>query len=237
MPTSIVRELATLRSIRFLQIASVVRRRDMPSVIGMTGLTDLWMSGLQGRGRLGGVSKARLRSFGGFGLTARDVIDIASYRSLRSVSAQFARLTMPAVDALLRLPALSYLDLENSNFSDAHAERLSASRLLRHLDVGATPMTGAGLKHLCRMKQLRELDIWAASIEEPDIEFLGVLHRLEYLAIGNPLDENRFNAQTLVPRLQALRGLKSIWLDGIKVSRKLVRTLESRYPSVRITID
>ena len=144
---------------------------------------------------------------------------------------------MPAVDALLRLPALSYLDLENSNFSDAHAERLSASRLLRHLDVGATPMTGAGLKHLCRMKQLRELDIWAASIEEPDIEFLGVLHRLEYLAIGNPLDENRFNAQTLVPRLQALRGLKSIWLDGIKVSRKLVRTLESRYPSVRITID
>jgi hypothetical protein len=219
-----------------LQIWNDVKRRDMPSLVGIPGLTDLYVHGLRGRGRLRGISKARLQSFGSFGLTARDLTDIAACRSLRSISAQWATVTMTAVDALLRLPALSYLDLEHSSFTNAHAQRLSASRSLRHLDVGATRLTGAGLKHLCRMKQLRELDIWAAMIDEPDLEHLALLPRLEYLAIGNQLDENRFNAQTLVLRLGAIRGLKSIWLDGIKVSRKLVRTLESRYSNVRITM-
>jgi hypothetical protein len=230
-----MRELAALRSIRHLQIWTEVKRQDMPYVIGIPGLRYLDVLGLRGRGRLSGLSRARFERFGSYDLTARDLIDIATCRSLRAIWAHGVKLTMPAIDALLRLPALSHLDLEGSNFSDAHAARLSGSRLLRHLDVGATPLTGAGLQHLCRMKQLRELDVWAAMIDEPDVEHLAVLPRLEYLAIGQRHDENRFNAQTLVPRLRSIRGLKFIWLDGIKVSRQLTRTLESRYASVRIT--
>ena len=98
------------------------------------------------------------------------------------------------------------------------------------------------------MKQLRSLDLWASNITEMDIELLAELPHLEYLSIGGPGDDwggctdqschrdpVRFNAETLVPRLQAIRSLKRVWLDGVQVSRRVRSTLESRYESVRIT--
>jgi hypothetical protein len=236
LTVKVARGFAALASVTRLWVWCDVTRAAMRYVISIPGLKVLDVLYLRPPGRLAGFAEATaLEVFRSYWLNDRDLIEIASCRSLRELAAQYATLTMPVLDALLDLPRLQSLDLEGSNINDSFAKRLSASRSLCSLDLGATQLTGKGLKYICRMRQLRSLDLWASKIIEADIELLADLPHLEYLAIGQVEGEAVFSADTLLPRLRAIRSLKRIWLDGIGLSQRAKRQLERRYKTVRIT--
>jgi hypothetical protein len=85
------------------------------------------------------------------------------------------------------------------------------------------------------MTQLRSLDLWASRIAEADIDLLADLPQLEYLSVGQIEGETTFRAETLLPRLFAIRSLKRVWLDGVELSPKAKRQLANRYKYVRVT--
>jgi hypothetical protein len=68
------------------------------------------------------------------------------------------------------------------------------------------------------MKRLTSLDLWATKIHEADLDLLANLPNLNYLSIGGVGGDRTFNTTTLLPRLQAVRSLERIWLDGVHVS-------------------
>jgi hypothetical protein len=56
------------------------------------------------------------------------------------IGAQGANLTCNVIEAFLGMPALESLDLEESNFDDDMAARISASSTLLSLDIGNTKL-------------------------------------------------------------------------------------------------
>ena len=166
-----------------------------------------------------------------------DLVKIATSRSIKDLGAQSATFTMAAMSAMIAMPSLASLDIEGSNFDDVFAEQISTSHSLISLDVGATRLTKKSLRHLCRMKQLKSLDLWASDVKEADIALLGDLPHLEYLSIGHQLDgETNFDADTLLPKLKAIKSLSRIWIDGVPVSAQTAREFEQHFESVRITV-
>jgi hypothetical protein len=234
---AIARGLASLKSVTRLWLWCDVTRTAMRYVVAIRGLQVLDVLNVRPPGRLKGFSAASsLEVFRcNHCLNDLDLIEIAACRSLKEIAAQSASLTMAALEALLDIPGLQSLDLEGSNFDDRFAARLSKSQTLRSLDVGATRLTREGLKQICRMTQLRSLDLWSSQITEPDVDLLAELPHLEYLSIGQLDGETIFNADTLLPRLRAIRSLERIWLDGVILSPTARAELDERYKYVRVT--
>lgn len=241
MPTltaKVAQGLSSLQSVDRLWLWCDVTRTAMRHVIAVPDLRILDVLNLVKPGRLEPFSVAsNLEVFrGNHYLTEEDLLQVATCKSLRELGAQGAGLSSRAIEAILDLPKLESLDLEGSEFNDEMAEQTSASTLLTSLDVGATRITRAGLKHLCKMKQLRSLDLWAiTSIQESDLDLLAELPNLEYVSVGEFSEVPSFNAETLLPRLNAVSSLRRIWLDGVKLDPPQRASLETRYESVRIT--
>jgi hypothetical protein len=236
---AISRGFASLKSVSHLWLWCKVTRGSMRHILSIPDLQVLDILGMRHPGNLEGFSAAKslevLRC--NTGMSSDDLVEIATSRSIKDLGAQSATLTTAAMSALIVMPSLESLDIEGSNFDDVFAEQISASRSLLSLDVGATRLTKKGLTHLCRMKQLKSLDLWASDVKQTDIELLGDLPHLEYLSIGHQLDgENNFNADTLLPRLKAIKSLSRIWLDGVPVSAQTKRKYEKHFESVKITV-
>jgi hypothetical protein len=232
------RGFASLKSVSHLWLWCKVTRGSMRHILSIPDLQVLDILGMRHPGKLEGFSAAKsleaLRC--NTGMSSDDLVEIATSRSIKDLGAQSATLTKAAMSALIAMPSLESLDLEGSNFDDVFAEQISASRSLLSLDVGATRLTGKGLTHLCRMKQLKSLDLWASYIEEADIALLGDLPHLEYLSIGHQLDgKTNFDADTLLPKLKAIKSLSRIWLDGVPVSAQTREKFEKHFEAVRIT--
>ena len=85
------------------------------------------------------------------------------------------------------------------------------------------------------MKQLNELDIWANDISETDLDILSSLKNLEYLSIGSHDDQTEFTPDGTFPKLEKIRSLKRVWLDGFRVTKKEWDYLNKRYENVRVT--
>ncbi len=238
LTVAISRGFASLQSVSHLWLWSWVTKGSMRHIVSIPGLQVLDVLGIRHPGRLQGFSAAEsLETFRcNTGMNSDDLIEIATSRSIKDLGAQSATLTTAAVSALISMPCLVSLDIEGSNFDDVFAEQISASRSLRSLDVGATRLTGKGLKHLSRMKQLTSLDLWASDIKEADIALLADLPCLEYLSVGLQVDgETNFNAETLLPKLKAIKSLSRIWLDGVSVSAQTRKKFEAHFETVRIT--
>jgi len=230
-------EFRSLASVRHLWLWREVTRTAMRHVVSTRGLEVLDVLSIEPPGRLDGFSHANdLREFRcNCSPTELDLLEIASCRTLNTIGAQGANLTSEVIEAFLEMPALRSLDLEASTFDDGMAARLSASDTLLSLDVGNTKLTRSGLSRLCTMKNLKSLDLWATAICEGDIDLLANLPNLEYLSIGGVEGGTTFNAETLVPRLQALGSLERIWLDGVRIGAEQRSILEARYKVLRIT--
>jgi hypothetical protein len=229
---------ASLKSVSHLWLWCKVTRGSMRYILSIPDLQVLDILGMRHPGKLAGFSTAEslqvLRC--NTGMSSDDLIEIATSRSIKDLGAQSATLTTAAMSALIAMPSLESLDIEGSNFDDVFAEQISASRSLLSLDVGATRLTRKGLRHLCRMKQLKSLDLWASDIEEADIALLGDLPHLEYLSIGHQLDgETNFDADTLLPKLKAIKSLARVWIDGVPVSAQTRKKYEKHFESVKIS--
>jgi hypothetical protein len=238
MTVALARGFASLKSVSRLWIWCEVTRASVRHIVSIPGLQVLEILDVRHPGKLAGFSAAAsLEVFRcNIGMSSNDLIEIATSRSIKDLGAQSATLTTAAMSALIAMPSLASLDIEGSNFDDVFAEQISASRSLRSLDVGATRLTKKGLKHLCRMKQLKSLDLWASDIEEADIALLGELPCLEYLSIGPVDGETNFDADTLLPKLKAIKSLSRIWLDGVRVSDQTRKKFEAHFETVKITV-
>ncbi|MGB5212694.1 MAG: hypothetical protein WBN88_03465, partial [Anderseniella sp.] len=148
--------------------------------------------------------------------------------------AQQARLTNEALLVLLERPLLTDVCFESSNFNDDSAGLVSQSKTITTLELADTNITKTGLESICSMTQLKGLDIWSTHIGESEIDLLARLPNLEYLSIGGPDEQTIFSAKGTLPRLYKIPALKSIWLDGLRVSRDEWEDLNQRYEQVRV---
>ena len=126
-------------------------------------------------------------------------------------------------------------DLESSQLDDAIINSLSESQTLLSLDVGATRMTGAGLKNICRMKQLEHLDIWLTNISDSELAYLTELPKLKSLSAGGHHGgPNALHADLILPSLRKLKSLEKLWLDGVYCSAEEEQEIRALFPNVRI---
>lgn len=220
---AVARGLEDVVSVDRLWLWCGITRTAMRHVVAIPGLRVLDVFGLKSPGRLAGFAdNTSLQVFrGNLCLSGADLVEVAACPSLTELGAQGGDLTASAFDALLGMIHLETLDLEGTRFDDTMAARLYARASLRRLYVGNTPLTREGLEHIARFRQLRALDIWATAITEPDIDVLAGMPHLEYLSLGSAGaggGRPAFNAQTLLPRLQAIPSLKHVFLDGVPVT-------------------
>lgn len=234
---AIARGFEDLVSVERLWLWCAITRTAMRHVVAIPGLRVLDVLGLQSPGRLAGFGdNTTLEIFrGNLCLSGADLVEVASCPSLKELGAQGGELTASAFDALLGMIHLEVLDLEGTGFTDTMAARLHARASLRKLYVGNTALTREGLEHIAGFRQLRSLDVWATGVTEADIDVLAGMPHLEYLSLGQ-LDGTgqppAFNAQTLLPRLQAIPSLKHVFLDGVPVTDAQRASYEEHFQCV-----
>jgi hypothetical protein len=200
------------------------------------GLEEISLFDLHRHGSLGKMPRpTKLHTLRCGWLSSDDLLKIADLPGLRTLSAQYARLSVAAVSGLARMESLSDLDLEGSDLTDDLAAILSTSSRIVSLDIGATCVGPKGLQHICEMTDLRELDIWALDIQESDLDMLSGLAKLEYLSVGGHAGQAVLTARGVLPRIAKLPSLRRLWLDGIPLTPDEVAGLERRYESVTVT--
>jgi hypothetical protein len=237
LTAEVARGLSALKSVRLLWLWCDVTRTAMRHVLAIPNLQVLDVLHIRYPGRLQSFQRATsLQEFRcNTGLAEDDLLEIATCHSLREIGAQSSEISPKVIDAFLRMPSLISLDIEGSNFNDGMAGHLCRSSQLRFLDIGATTVTGAGLKAISKMRQLTSLDLWATAIDEADIDVLTQLPNLEYLSVGHVEGTSTFSGNTLLPRLSAIPSLRRIWLDGVALSAEQKRFLHATYQDARLT--
>lgn len=231
---SALRELA---SVEDFWLWCDVSRDAMTHALALPGLRELNVLLVREPGQTGGAAAAgNLRVLRvNLGLSEADLVEIAHCPALAELGAQSCQLTMRALDALLAMPTLESLDIEDTPFDDAMAAQVAHSTTLHTLDCGNTKLTGKGLAALCRMPQLRSLDLWATHVALQDLDRLVDLPNLDYLSLGHPVENKAPRIDGVMALLDRLPTLRRIWLDGIALDDATRKTLEARYTYVRIT--
>jgi hypothetical protein len=239
LTSKIAKELRKLESVRQLWLWCDVTRAAMRQIILIPNLEVLDILDISRPGQLTGFSEAEnLKEFrANCWLKEADILAISSCHSLVELGVQNSTVSRKVIEAILTMPMLESIDLEASNFDDNFAASISESNLLLSLEVGGTKLTGKGLKHICRMKQLQNLDLWATNIIEEDLDLLMELPDLKYLSVGGYAGNENFQAETLIPRLNAIQSLERVWLDGVKLTETQENGLREKYKYVRITCD
>lgn len=221
--------LHVLPPVECLHVVATITRRAMRHLLRLPGLELLDVMRMVGPGRMSGwggaITLHTLRmSYG----TESDLFAIAECASLREIALQHAEVTPRALDALLRLPLLSALDLEGTAFDDRMAEVVAACTQLERLDLGATRLTASGLAHLQRMPALRSLDVWSTAIDEAALACLPEFPALEFLSLGSAWGEPSLDADRIVPVLLDMPHLKRLWLDGVVIDQAQKERLDAR---------
>lgn len=237
LTVKLAQALPALISVEQLWLWCDVTRKAMHHVIKTPGLRVLDILAIEGPGKLVGFADASsLEIFrANFYLSEDDVAEVLQAPSLIELGIQSATLSPPIVDMMLAHPHLAAVDMEGTEFDDAMALTLSASKKIHSLDIGATKITGTGLAHLTRMTQLKSLDLWATQVTIADLDLLTQLPQLEYLSLGNFDHMPSLDAAELIPKLEALPALNNLWLDGIKVDEQQEVRLRARFTRVNIT--
>lgn len=231
----IAKELSTLSSVRQIWLWCEITRTAMRHVISLPDLEVVDVLRFRHPGALENFAGAtEIKEFRCNGhMSEADLIEVSSLPNLLELAAHSATVTMKAIDALLGIPKLSSLDLEDTALDDNMVAALAASTSIEKLEIGNTRVTAKGLRSLCTMTQLRELDIWSLDIQEEDLDILTELPKLEYLSIGSYFEPTKFTGKGVLPRLAKLPSLKRVWLDEIELSDSEKADLEKRYENVQ----
>lgn len=233
----VARGLRALASVGNFWLWCTTTRAALRHAFALPGLHELNVLSVEGAGHMHGAADAHtLRALrANFGLSEADLFEIARLPALAELGAQTSQLTPHALDALLAMPALTSLDIEDTPFGDAMARRVAQSTTLQALDCGNTKLTGKGLAALCGMRQLRALDLWATRVRDDDLDMLAALPQLEYVSIGHPVERKAPRADVVVAKLAQIPSLRRVWLDGVAVDASTQALLTQRYEYVRIT--
>lgn len=230
------RALSSWQSIRSISIRSMTTKAAIRQLLSVSGLEELNISSLHEHSSIKGMPKpTSLRTFRCGWLRRDDLLNIAELPSLTTLSAQNSMLSNDVLKKLISMEDLTNLDLEASNLDDEMAAMLATSKKISQLDIGASRVGRRGLQSICNMAQLRELDIWALDIQENDLDMLGALSNLEYLSVGGYDEQTVLTAKGVLPRIAQLPPLKSLWLDGIVLTKDEVVKLEKRHGRVQVT--
>jgi hypothetical protein len=239
LTVNIAKNFCLLRSVNQIWLWCDVTRAALRYVVAINNLKFLDVLCIKGVGKLGNFAEAStlerfLCSHAAY-LTYDDLTEISSCKSLKSIYLNTCTLESKVIYKFLELPNLNTLELEDSNFDDTMAAYLCESKTIKALEIGNTRLTRRGLLDICKMKQLKALDIWATGVKEADLDLLIDLPNLEYLSVGQSYDDNTFSAQNLLQKLDAIKSLKRVWLDGVKFNQKEKAILENKYEQVRIS--
>lgn len=231
----IAKGFSSIQSVRNLRLWCSITRTAMRYIINIPDLEQLYILDFRHPGFLENFSSiSSLKDFYcNYSLSEKDLLEISKSLSIQKLSAQGALLTPFALDSLLQMPVLNYLDIEGTEFSDNMANTLSLSSGIKKLRICNNPISAKGLKSICNMPQLKSLDIWATDIIEKDLALLENLPHLESLSIGNLNEQSILSFKGVLPYLQNIPSLKKIWLDGILVTESEKKKLEQHYESVR----
>lgn len=226
---------SSLKSVRWLWLWCSVTRTAMRDVISIPNLEVVDILEIRHPGKLMNFQQAdNLKTFRcNHYMTEDDLIEISNLPALQELGAQNSAITPKALDALLCIPTLEYIDLEATEFNDSMAATVAESTSIKHLEVGASNLSSKGLGFISKMEQLQSLDIWAVNISEKDLELLFSLPKLEYLSIGGVDDQTSLTSKGVIPRLKKIPSLKKVWLDGIFLNPSERSELEERYEYFR----
>ena len=232
---SIAKRFSSIQSINSLWLWCTTTRAAMQHITTLEGLNTLDLLSLKKPGKLINFANAEnlrvLRCNND--MNEADLLEVANLPNLEELGAQNSEVTKRALNALLRMPNLKKLDLEATKFDDKWAKRLAASETITHLDIGAGRLTNKGLKEICKMSQLQSLDIWWTNVDERGLDLLANLPNLDYLSIGGYDGQTTLTAKGVIPRLEAIKSLKKVWLDGISLTEAENKTLKERYEYMR----
>ncbi|TPI43272.1 hypothetical protein FJW05_23260 [Mesorhizobium sp. B2-9-1] len=230
-------KLKAIRSVYSVQIWCDITRAAVNSIVQLPNLRALHLLGISRAGRLDGFRTAEaLEEFSClWGVGSSDLFQIAQLPAVRKLTAQRARITEESLAALLGNPSLTELDFEDSRFSDDFARMVSHSKAITALELGATDITAVGLQAICKMSQLRWLDIWSTGIAEHDLKMLSQLPNLEYLSIGGHEGQTTLTAAGTLATLYEIPSLKTVWLDGLHVTKQDWGKLTERFEKVWVS--
>jgi hypothetical protein len=221
--------LAGLR-VRQLWIWCDVTRAAMNHILQLEGLRELDILCMSGPGKLKNFHKAvQLEVFrANHYMTEPDLHQVAQCPSIHVLGAQNADLTQSAFAALLSMPNLTALDLEDTRFDDNMARKISRSATVSSLDVGGTRLTRAGLAHIMKMTQLQSLDLWALDLNATDLRMLLTLPNLEYVSLGGNDNAPPLGADAITTLILESPSLKRVWLDGVPLEVGQREALEAK---------
>ena len=231
LTVKIAEGLCHLKSVKELFLWSTVNRTAMRHVITIPNLEVLDILAIDNPGKLVKFSEAtELKTFRcNHYMSEADLLEISNLPKIQEIGAQSSEITKRALDALLCLPNLTNIDLEATAFSDNLAAIIATSKTIKHLSIGASKLTARGLQSISAMSQLESLDIWSVNINEADLAPVSKLQNLQYLSVGGHEGQTRLTFKGIMPHINQLPALRSLWLDGIALSKTEILDMNTKY--------
>jgi Leucine-rich repeat (LRR) protein len=127
-------------------------------------------------------------------------------------------------------PELQWLNLTDTNVTDACLAHLERASRLTILSIGRAPITDSGLKHMAQVQQLEDLSLFGTKITDTGLEHLRTLSKLQEL----DLQETSVTDAGL-KSLQQLDRLEYVRLRDTAVTRNGIRDLGKKLP--RLTCE
>lgn len=231
---TVIGQLKNLRNLRLF--GAEIRDEHMPQLAGLTQLEALGLQycrvgdegldaisglsklkelnlygtkvtdgGFPALGRLTGLQKLRLRETGVRG--EKNLPELAKLTSLRELDLSESPVQDSIVEALVQLPQLESLNLWNTQFTDAGAEKLSGIKSLRELNLdNLWNISDVALKAAGQLPELRFLHVGGTSVTDEGLVHLEGLKHLETIHLTRTVV-----SPEAVDRLKAaLPGLKRV---------------------------
>jgi internalin A len=139
-------------------------------------------------------------------------------------------LTDVNIDAIGALTQLEALDIGGAIVSDVGMKALQPLVILHTLDLSRMEITAQGLEPLAKLPKLRRLNLWQSTrIDDRAGPHLLALKSVEILDLG---DTSVTDA--LLGQLEAMKGLKVLFISGTKVTLEGVERFRKTRPDCRV---
>ena len=139
-------------------------------------------------------------------------------------------LTDVNVDSIAALTQLETLNMGGSIVSDAGMAALEKMTNLHTLDLSRMEITAKGLAPLMRLPKLRRLNLaQSARIDDTAAQYFLDMNRLEILDLSQTAVTDAF-----LDRLEGMKQLKTLMVDGTKVTPERVERFRKARPDCRI---
>jgi len=165
-------------------------------------------------------------------LTRSELHAITQSNSIEVLGIRNATIDQTTIEKIISMPALTTLNLGDTNLDDGLALILSKSSNITDLFIACTNVASDGFRAICKMKQLTHLDVWSIRITDNDLQALESLKNLEYLSIGEYDEGETFCGENVIRNISKLPSVRRLWLDGIKFNELQKQELREKYDDV-----